>query len=53
MGTVGAAIASVITQAFTNFVMCWIVKPIRPTFPLIFKALNPKLIVEMVKMLKK
>ncbi|MBE7058222.1 MAG: flippase [Ruminococcaceae bacterium] len=53
MGAVGAAIASVITQAFTNFVMCLIVKPIRPTFPLILKALNPKLIVEMFKMLKK
>ena len=37
-----AAIASVATQFFANFALCIIMKPIRPTAQLIFKALNPK-----------
>lgn len=47
-GAVGAAIASVATQFFTNFVLCLIMKPIRPTAGLILKALNPKLILELI-----
>lgn len=46
VGAAGAAIASVLTQFFTNFVLCAIIKPIRPNFWLIWKALNPKLISE-------
>lgn len=46
LGAAGAAIASVLTQFFTNFVLCTIIKPIRPNFWLILKALNPKLIFE-------
>ena len=42
LGAVGAAIASVATQFFANFALCIIMKPIRPTAKLIFKALNPK-----------
>lgn len=47
-GASGAAVASVATQFFTNFVLCLIMKPIRPTANLILKALNPKLIVELI-----
>lgn len=47
-GASGAAVASVATQFFTNFVMCLIMQPIRPTAGLIWKAMNPKLIFEMI-----
>ncbi len=45
-GAAGAAIASVITQFFTNFVLCLIMKQIKPTAKLIFTALNPLTIKE-------
>lgn len=48
LGAVGAAVASVATQFFTNFIMCLIMPPIRPTATLIWKAMNPKLIFEMI-----
>lgn len=44
----GAAVASVATQFFTNFILCLIMRPIRPTARLIWQALNPKLIFEMI-----
>lgn len=47
-GASGAAFASVLTQFFTNFVLCFIMKSIRPTVPLILKALNPKVIFDML-----
>lgn len=53
LGVAGAAIASVITQFVTNFVLCILVKPIRPTFALICKALNPKFLIETLKNIKK
>lgn len=49
IGANGAAIASVVTQFFTNFVLCIVLKPIRPTAGLIWKALNPKLLIGMLK----
>ncbi len=51
-GAEGAALASVITQFFTNFILCLIIKPIRPCFSLIIKSLNPKLIVELIPNIK-
>lgn len=48
LGAAGAAIASVATQCFTNFVLCLLMKPIRPTASLIWKSLNPKLIFELI-----
>ncbi len=48
----GAAIASVITQFFTNFVIGFIIKPIRENNKLILKALNPKCIISIIKKLK-
>lgn len=49
MGAKGAALASVVTQFFTNFILCLIMKPIRPTSRLIWDALNPKFILGFVK----
>lgn len=48
LGASGAAIASVATQCFTNFVLCLFMKPIKPTAKLIMKAMNPKLILELI-----
>lgn len=53
LGAEGAAIASVATQFFTNFILCIILKPIRPTAKLIYKSLNPKLWIEMIPKRKK
>ena len=52
IGTVGAAIASVATQFFTNFVLCIILKPIRPTAKLICKALDPRGLFKMFRYMK-
>lgn len=52
LGAEGAALASVITQFFTNFVLSGIIKPIRPTIKLIWTALNPKLLMEMLQEMK-
>ena len=49
MGAVGAALASVVTQFFTNFLLCIIMKPIRPTAKLIFRAFDPTLPFTMLK----
>ena len=51
-GACGAALASVLTQFFTNFVMGFIYKPIRENNRLLLKGLDPRLLLEMAKMLK-
>lgn len=51
-GAEGAALASVITQFFTNFILCLIIKPIRPCFSIIIKSMNPKLILEIIPGIK-
>lgn len=52
-GACGAAVAAVLTQIFTNFVMGFILRDIRPNNRLIIRGLNPKLLVEMILVLKK
>ena len=52
IGAAGAAVASVLTQFFTNFLLCYIMKPIRPTFRLICRAINPKFSLQMITHLK-
>ena len=47
-GSAGAATSSVVTQFFTNFLLCLILRPIRPTAKLIWASLNPKLIIEFI-----
>lgn len=42
-GAAGAAAASVATQFFTNFILCIIMKPIRPTAGLIWKSMDFRL----------
>ena len=51
-GIMGAAIASLVTQIFTNVALNFIVWPMRRTNVLMLKALNPKLLLSMAKSLK-
>ena len=48
-GACGAAVASVLTQIITNFVVGFIMKPIRPNNYLLLRGMNPKLVVELAK----
>jgi PST family polysaccharide transporter len=48
-GAVGAAVASIVTQFFTNVIMGFVFKPLRPNNQLLVKGLNPKNTVDMVK----
>ncbi len=48
-GINGAALASLLTQFFTNFVLGFILKPLRPNNRLIVKGANPKLLIELIK----
>lgn len=47
-GAVGAAVASVITQFFTNVILGFVFKPIRKNNALMIKGLNPKIIINML-----
>lgn len=47
-GAIGAAIASIITQFFTNVVIGFIFKPIRHNNYFIIKSLNPKIMIELL-----
>lgn len=49
LGGIGAAIVSVCTQFFTNFLVGFIVKPIRRNNILFLQSLDPKYLVSMVK----
>ena len=47
MGIKGAAIASVATQFITNFILSFLIKPIRKNNVLIIKAFNPRIAYKM------
>lgn len=49
-GACGAALASVGTQFFTNFVMGFILKPIRENNRLLLRGFNPRLLVELFQL---
>ncbi len=53
IGVMGAALASLVTQIFTNFIIGFLLKPIRYNNRLIFKGCNPKFLLSYVKSLKK
>ena len=53
VGIAGAALASVITQIFTNFIIGFIIKPIKYNNSLMLKSLKPSILLEMVKALCK
>lgn len=49
MGILGASLASLITQIFTNIVIGYIIKPLRYNNTLMLRALNPKETVDTVR----
>lgn len=53
MGINGAALASLITQIFTNVFMNWIIPPIKYNNKIMFESLNPKLLVDLIRRSKK
>ena len=53
MGAKGAAIASLTTQFFTNVVMGFVIKELRPNNYLMLKALNPLRLIEIFELIKK
>ena len=48
MGAIGASIASVCTQMFVNFIIGFVLKPIRENNELLIHSLNPKYIMELL-----
>lgn len=53
LGIVGASIASLITQFFTNVLVGYILKPIRENNRIMLDALNPRYLVDFLKILRK
>lgn len=49
LGAIGAALASVCTQFFTNFVLSFIFKSMRPVGFIIIKSFNPCIILNLLK----
>lgn len=48
-GAIGAAVASLVTQFFTNVIIGFVFKPIRRNNYLMMKSLNPKVLIELVR----
>ncbi|HOA34320.1 MAG: flippase [Clostridiales bacterium] len=48
-GINGAALTALITQIFTNFILGYIIKPIRRNNTLLLKGLNPNILIELVR----
>lgn len=53
IGASGAALASVVTQIFTNFILCLIAKQLRPVGRIILRSFNPNYLIGAIKVLKK
>lgn len=53
MGAMGAALASLITQFFSNVIMGFIIKPLRRNNVLMLRGLNPMVLIRTIKLLKK
>lgn len=49
MGIIGAAVASIITQFFTNVFIGYLIPAFRPNNKILIKSLNPMLLKEMIK----
>ncbi len=48
-GAIGAAVASLATQIFSNFILGFIIKPLRENNRLLIKGFNPKLLLDVIK----
>ena len=45
-GACGAAFASLLTQFFTNFILGFIIKPMKKNNELLLKGINPKFLIQ-------
>ncbi len=52
-GGMGAAFATLITQVLANFVLCFVIPPLRPCGVLIVKSLHPKYLLSLIPHRKK
>lgn len=52
MGINGASLASLLTQIFTNVILGFIIKPIRPNNNIMLQSINPKYIFNIFKKIK-
>ena len=52
-GILGASVSSLVTQMFTNVIMNMLVRPIRENNRFMWKSLNPKVLLDMVRSLRK
>ena len=48
-GAVGAALASLVTQVFANFILGFMLKPIRYNNQLLLKGLNPRILIDLLQ----
>lgn len=48
-GALGAAIASVLTQFFTNVILGYVIKPIRANNTLLMQGINPRVVIALVR----
>lgn len=53
IGGIGAAVASLITQVFTNVIIGFVIRPISHNNKIMFNGLNPKLMSGLVKAIRK
>lgn len=49
IGAIGAATASLITQIFSNFILGFILKPLRKNNQLLLRGLKPKLLLDVIR----
>ena len=49
-GASGAAFASFVTQVFANFILGFLLKPLRPNNRLLLRGLNPGLLIELTRL---
>lgn len=53
LGAKGAALSSVLTQLFTNVVLCYAIKAMRPVGKMMIESLNPKYLLQYFKGVKR
>lgn len=52
-GAIGAAVASLLSQFFTNVIMGYLIAPLRPSNKLMLESLNPNILIGMMRSLRK
>ena len=53
LGAIGASIASLVSQFFSNVIMGFVIKELRPNNVLMLRSLNPKYLINVANVLLK